>query len=187
MHAAIDAFLSRHELLRHGCERLAEDFRRIAALDASGASGAEMVVRSGYAVLALASSMVMELLEHSVDCPVSDSDQRLDAALHVLRDNVSRRLSVQEVALQAGTSERNLRRLFRKHCNCAVVGKANELRMQEAARMVATMPFIKIEAVALACGFDAVSDFSMAFKRFHGVSPGSYRNSGGTVRVPVGR
>ncbi|MCF7942693.1 MAG: AraC family transcriptional regulator [Spirochaetia bacterium] len=110
-----------------------------------------------------------------------DSDPRLEMALHFMRDNARRRLTIDEIANYACTSPRTLRRLMQDSCSMTVVQRCLLIRLQESARYLIAHPERSIAEVSHHFDFESPSDFGRVFRKVYEMSPGTYRTAKGTT------
>jgi transcriptional regulator GlxA family with amidase domain len=82
-----------------------------------------------------------------------------------------------ELARLAGVSARQLERLFARHVGESVGERYRRIRLLQADQLLKTTS-LSATAVAIACGFRSSSQFSRAFKAFHGASPVKARQPG---------
>ncbi|WP_405057287.1 AraC family transcriptional regulator [Kribbella sp. NBC_01505] len=147
---------------------------------------------SGYnAVLgALGGTLVLETARaFALDDDLAVEPVRRDRGLLVveamqrhLRDNLSRPITVRDVAAVVHLSERHAERLFTQQTGASIMATLWRLRLELAAQLLLD-PALTVTAVARACGYSDVRPFSTAFKRHYGRTPGEHRRSGGTEFV----
>ena len=120
-----------------------------------------------------------------------DFEERLDhgdaAVLRVqawLADHASMPSPVEAMAEQAGLPERSFERRFRAATGHSPLSYVQQLRIQQAKRMLARTR-LSVEDVAWRVGYEDASAFHRLFKRITRVTPGRYRRKMG-VRVPYG-
>jgi AraC-like DNA-binding protein len=99
-----------------------------------------------------------------------------------LRDNLSRPITVRDVAAAAHLSERHAERLFRQQTGASIMSTLRRLRLELAAQLLLD-PAVTVTEVARACGYSDVRPFSTAFRRHYGRTPGEHRRTGGTEFV----
>lgn len=102
--------------------------------------------------------------------------RKVETALSFYTEFLAQRPQISEVAAAVHLSTSHLRRLFwqvRKESPQATFMK---LKMQRAMHLLAEGD-MKLEVVALGCGFSSASDFCRAFKAQHKVSPDAWRRS----------
>ncbi|MBU0557951.1 MAG: AraC family transcriptional regulator [Alphaproteobacteria bacterium] len=101
-------------------------------------------------------------------------DSGIHAAAHLIRENLGRHLSSEELARAAALSETSLHRQFRKFFGTTPARFANKLRITEAKhRLRQTRD--PIEILAFELGFSDASHFSREFRKTTGESPAEYR------------
>jgi transcriptional regulator GlxA family with amidase domain len=101
-------------------------------------------------------------------------------AIHRAQDAVAaqptRPWSVAALAREAGTSPRNLSRLFNEHAGCSVTDFVNRMRVALARELVAGSR-LDMETVAARAGFGSARQLCRAWGRFHATPPASVRAS----------
>lgn len=101
----------------------------------------------------------------------------MEAALHALHTQFSRPVSVRALASLAGVGERQFHRLFRKHTGMSPTEYAQNVRINEACRLLKTTDR-KIADIASAVGYHDLPFFNSLFKKITGVAPREYRKRG---------
>ena len=91
-------------------------------------------------------------------------------AEELMRKNLGRTLRIDEVARDLGTSHRQLQRIFAEVGNTTYRKRLREIRMLEAARMLARGDR-EAEDIARAVGYRSPQRFNRAFARVIGVQP----------------
>ena len=144
---------------------------------------------SGYstALAALGSTLVMETArafalddDLAVEPVVRDRGLVVvEAMLRHLRDNLSRPITVRDVAAVAHLSERHAERLFQQQTGASIMSTLRRLRLELAAQLLLD-PAVTVTEVARSCGYSDVRPFSTAFRRHYGRTPGEHRRTGGT-------
>ncbi|MGW1345516.1 helix-turn-helix domain-containing protein [Kribbella sp. NPDC002412] len=144
---------------------------------------------SGYssALAALGSTLVMETARaFALDDDLAVEPVRRDrgplvveAMQRHLRDNISRPITVRDVAAVAHLSERHAERLFHQQTGASIMSTLRRLRLELAAQLLLD-PSLTVTDVARACGYSDVRPFSTAFRRRYGRTPGNHRRTGGT-------
>ena len=99
---------------------------------------------------------------------------RVKAASEYIRENLNKKISVQDVAQAALTNPTTLSYTFTKVLGISVGEYIVQMRMTEGARLLQCTNY-KIKEVAAKCGYESEFYFSSAFKRFHGMSPSQYK------------
>jgi AraC family transcriptional regulator of arabinose operon len=139
---------------------------------ALGALGATLVLETARA-FALDEDLAVEPVRRDRGPLVVEAMQR-----H-LRDNLSRPITVRDVAAAAHLSERHAERLFTQQTGASIMSTLRRLRLELAAQLLLD-PTLTITDVARSCGYSDVRPFSTAFRRKYGRTPGDHRRAGGT-------
>ncbi len=144
---------------------------------------------SGYSAVlsALGGALVLETARaFALDDDLAVEPVRRDRGLLVveamqrhLRDNLSRPITVRDVAAVVHLSERHAERLFTQQTGASIMATLWRLRLELSAQLLLD-PALTVTEVARACGYSDVRPFSTAFKRHYGRTPGEHRRSGGT-------
>jgi LacI family transcriptional regulator len=96
-------------------------------------------------------------------------------ALEFMRSEFRNGLVLDEVYEHVGLSKRGLEKAFKRHLADSPASVLRQIRLNFAKRSL-TQTNIKIEALALECGYSNSSNLSHAFNREIGMSPQDYRN-----------
>jgi AraC-like DNA-binding protein len=96
-----------------------------------------------------------------------------------IRENYTRKLSLEEIAGVSGLSAPYFSTIFREEMGENLSAYLNRLRVEKAAGLL-TEGKAALNEIAEACGFEDQSWFSKIFKNYMGTSPGRYREQGGT-------
>jgi AraC-like DNA-binding protein len=95
-----------------------------------------------------------------------------------IRENYTRKLSLEEIAGVSGLSAPYFSTIFREEMGENLSAYLNRLRVEKAAGLL-TEGKAALNEIAEACGFEDQSWFSKIFKNYMGTSPGRYREQGG--------
>jgi AraC-like DNA-binding protein len=114
-------------------------------------------------------------------------DHRLRAAISMMRENVSEKFTLDEIANRVGLSRAHLFTLFRDQLNTTPQVFWSAVRVEEAMRRLISRGE-SLTSVALDLGFSAPSNFSRFFKEHTGVTPSTFRRaaSGATPSTVTG-
>lgn len=104
-------------------------------------------------------------------------DGRIRKALDFIDDRLTEKLLIDDVAEAVGLSPSRLAHLFREETGETVQGHIEARRMQMAADLLRRTSF-PIKQVAMSAGFESQFYFSQRFRRWMGVSPLQFRQSG---------
>lgn len=109
------------------------------------------------------------LFKHLLEAP----DQQTRSYIDLMRQNYRSERPVAELAASMGYSTEYFIRTFKKHLGVSPHQYAISLRMSDAVRMLTTDA--TLEEIARAIGYVDDHSFSNAFRRYYGISPGTYR------------
>jgi AraC-like DNA-binding protein len=125
-------------------------------------------------------SIISEAVSHHAEIDGRAHDSTLDAATKRALDTLALRfteeLSVDDLAAAAGTSSRNLSRLFSQHLGVTPKQMLIRYRVHEACRLLRDTQ-LSVTDVAFESGFGSLSRFIEAFRSQVGVLPSDYRGS----------
>ena len=102
-------------------------------------------------------------------------------ALDLMRREFKSGLELEEVYEFSGISKRGLEKAFKRHLNDSPAVVLRRIRLDYAKNCLSRTD-IKIESIAVDCGYSNSSNLSHAFNREIGISPQEYRN---TYRSPL--
>jgi len=108
-------------------------------------------------------------------------DPRIAAAMGIIRDRASDRLTVDELAQQMGVSRRTLERRFHEVLGRGIESEMRRVRLQRA-RQLLSETSLPLREVAEAAGFGDVFYFSTAFRKAENMSPGQWRQQNRNVK-----
>jgi AraC-like DNA-binding protein/ligand-binding sensor protein len=97
-----------------------------------------------------------------------------------IRENLSRKINLNEIANVVGLSAPYFSTIFKEEMGENLSRYINRLRVEKASKMLLETNFTLSEISSLCC-FEDQSWFSKIFKSFTGISPGKYRSQGGTM------
>lgn len=100
----------------------------------------------------------------------------VNKAIAYMKENISRRIELKELASHSHLSVSQLSLLFRKRIACSPIEHLNNLRIQKACQML-DMTDHKVKDIAEALGYSDPLYFSRSFSRSLGISPRQYRNN----------
>ncbi|MEU7177993.1 helix-turn-helix domain-containing protein [Streptomyces celluloflavus] len=119
-------------------------------------------------------------------CTRSPAATRLSPAVvamqRYLADNLSRPMTVRDVAAAVHLSARHAERLFRHETGGSLMATLRRMRLDLGAALLLDAG-TSVTEVAQACGYANVRAFSTAFRRLYGHSPLAHRALEGTVHL----
>jgi AraC-like DNA-binding protein len=100
----------------------------------------------------------------------------------IIKSNLTRKISLREVAKRAGLSAPYFSTIFKEEMGENLSKYINRQRVEKASRMLLETD-ISLSEISNACCFDDQSWFSKIFKSFTGISPSKYRSQGGKINI----
>lgn len=125
----------------------------------------------GYVVLS-----AWHLFQSAADIPASDLHPAVENAARLIRNHDSR-LSLTELAQQAGLSAPRLSRLFKQQTGQPLAEFRNRHRVNQFLKIYSTGQRVTMLTAALEAGFGSYPQFHRVFTRLMGKSPQAYRRS----------
>ncbi|WP_344050595.1 AraC family transcriptional regulator [Microbacterium lacus] len=137
----------------------------------SDRAGARDIVR-GYV------ETLVRVICQQLDTPSYGSERSplVLAAIHMLRNNLSRRVSIREIALACGVGDSTLARRFVEEVGQSPAAFHRLLRLDAARERLAARD-ASVTDIALACGFNSAQHLSTALKRETGLTPSEWRRN----------
>jgi AraC-like DNA-binding protein len=137
---------------------------------------------------ALADLIVESLDQEEVLYLPTSRHPLVDKAIQFTTDHQSEAITLNDVCLATGTSQRSLRRAFATETGMPWRQYLLQSRLLHAMALLA-QPQPNVLGVALEVGFDSMSGFARAFRRYTGETPLAYRQRvltlGGTSNIDV--
>ncbi len=104
-----------------------------------------------------------------------ENDRVISAAVHFMRENIEKRLSLKQMADFVGYSTSHFSHIFQSKMHQSPGTFFNQLKVDEAAVLLTTTQ-MKINQICFKVGFDDPYYFSRLFTKVKGMSPVKYRN-----------
>lgn len=98
-----------------------------------------------------------------------------DDAIHFMRENIHKRITLTEISNHVGFSESHFSTLFRKKTGFSPLNYLTQLKIQQACHFL-DFSDMKINQISMSIGFDDPFYFSRIFTKTMGVSPSEYRS-----------
>lgn len=105
---------------------------------------------------------------------LGSNDKNVMAALKYIDENLTRRITVDDIAAAVHISRDHLAHSFKREISRSVIDYVNERRMLLARSMIRSGE-MSLSDISDTLGYDSYSYFSRVFKRYFGVSPIKYR------------
>jgi AraC-like DNA-binding protein len=135
-------------------------------------------IPDAFAASARAYELVMLLAAEARHAqPAEAARPGIERARRYAEERLSRALSVDELAREAGLSRHHFSRLFARQHGLAPTAWLIEQRVKEAARLLRSTK-LPLKAIAAQCGFPNANYLGRVFRRHTGVPPAAYRRSG---------
>jgi AraC family transcriptional regulator, glycine betaine-responsive activator len=96
--------------------------------------------------------------------------------VQLMEANVAEPLALAELAYLAGSSPRQLQRLFRKNLGTSPLRHYLELRLQKARELLRHTD-LPLARIAAECGFRSAARFSKAYRDVYRMAPGAERRA----------
>ena len=131
----------------------------------------------------LASLRYLRQYRRSVGCDASAGSRPLrtnkdivvvDAAVRYMKENIERRITLQDILDYVGYSSTRFYTLFKKQKGCGPLSYFNRLKMEYACHML-KVTNLHVNQICYKVGFEDSLYFSRLFSRIMGMSPSEYR------------
>ncbi len=99
---------------------------------------------------------------------------RVQKVVHLIQKDLSRRLTLSDMAQAVNISPAHLRALFRAEIGMTPVQYQKKLRLLEAKRLLEST-FLNVQEVMVRVGLSDDSHFVRDFKKLYGYTPAQYR------------
>lgn len=103
-----------------------------------------------------------------------DGMLRIHEICRYVKSNFKRNITLEEAASHASLTPQAFCRYFKKHTGLTFVSYINELRIQEACRLITSERYESIGLVAYNSGFNSITNFNRVFRTVTGFSPKEY-------------
>ncbi|HHY98183.1 MAG TPA: helix-turn-helix domain-containing protein [Firmicutes bacterium] len=95
-------------------------------------------------------------------------------AIQYMKENLSSRLTIEDVAGAVNISPSYLSHLFKEEMGCSIMDYLTQLRLEEAKRLLLD-PCFNVASVSEMVGYSDPANFSKAFKKAEGITPSIYK------------
>lgn len=122
-------------------------------------------------------SLVARELKPLSIASVSGNDDgylRIHEVCRYIKENFRRTITLEEAADHANLTPQAFCRYFKKHTGLTFVGYLNELRIQEACKLITAQRYESMGLVAYNSGFNSITNFNRVFRSITGFSPKEY-------------
>ncbi|MCR5290402.1 MAG: response regulator [Treponema sp.] len=119
-----------------------------------------------------------EPIVYAADMQVANyKDHIIENVQDFIKTNITKRLSLNDIAQEFGFTPNYVSQLFAKSCKIGFVEYVTNEKITAAKRMIVQSPDIKIYELADRLGFESAFYFSTVFKKIEGCSPKEYKES----------
>lgn len=105
----------------------------------------------------------------------SDFPEIVSMAIHYMRENLHRKVKIEEIAAYAGFSVSHFSALFHQKTGFSPISYLTHLKIQQACHYL-DFTDMKVNQVSMKIGFDDPFYFSRTFRKEMNISPAEYRN-----------
>jgi YesN/AraC family two-component response regulator len=127
-----------------------------------------------FANVAYASMALWGLFGRMIFPNASKESDVLEKSVQYMHDNLSKELSLSEIAIQSRLSPSRFSTLFKQHFETSPIDYLIHLRIQRACRYL-QLSGMKIHEIAKQVGYEDPYYFSRVFSRVMGMSPSHFR------------
>lgn len=103
-----------------------------------------------------------------------DQNDTITASIHFMKENIEKKLSLQEIATHTGYSSSHFSVLFSKRTGYAPLAYFNQLKIQQACQLL-DFTDMKVNQVCFKIGIEDTYYFSRLFSKIMGMSPRDYK------------
>ena len=153
-------------------EKLKDSLDRLDASISDTEFGAELMRGTLLAQLMVQLNRIMQR-DSSRENTTAEQCGKISAALSYINENITGKLSVDELAAMCYLSRYHFMRLFKQQTGCTVHNYIRQKRLVLAARLI--REGMSASSAAAECGFTDYSAFHRAFSQTFGVSPGKIK------------
>jgi AraC-like DNA-binding protein len=101
--------------------------------------------------------------------------KRMSVVFEYSISNFNKEIRLDEIAAKAAMTKNAFCKYFKKRTNKTYITFLNEMRIEEACKLLLTNKEAPIAEVAESCGFKNISNFNRKFKQIKGVTPSRFR------------
>ena len=106
----------------------------------------------------------------------SEEDPRLTIAKQYIEDNICQSISVSELASHCYISEKQLERIFESECGLTVMKYVRKMKCSQIEKMLSDTT-LSLRQISDKMNFNNEYHFNSFFKKYAGMSPGTYRKT----------
>ena len=122
----------------------------------------------------LSISLLRSALERNIHLSPDKNNASILAALTYIDNNINRRITLQEAAAAAMLSPSYFSALFKSYTGYSLIDYTNAKRIKLASKILLNNPSSSISEIAMHVGFNNMSNFNRAFRKYAGCTPSEY-------------
>ncbi len=115
-----------------------------------------------------------------------DIDRTVQRLMYIMNEEkafADEEISLSQLADELDIRPQQLSQILNEKLNKNFSGFVNEFRIEEAKKMLLEEPNRSILSIGIAVGFNSATSFNLAFSRYEGCSPGTYRKN--NLKQPI--
>lgn len=101
-------------------------------------------------------------------------ERKIEYALEYMKENMTRKISVNDLSRAAGVCQSRLYQLFRFHLDDSPTQVLKRLRLKRATQLLSTTN-LNVQEIRCQIGYGDDSHFARDFKKMYGMTPLQYR------------
>ena len=125
-------------------------------------------------VVLLAISLLRFASNNSINLTPTKCNPSMCAALTYIDNNLSQHITLQDVASAAMLSPSYFSSSFKRYTGYSLIDYTNAKRVRLASKLLLNDPNASIAEIALRVGFNNISNFNRAFRKYIGCTPSEY-------------
>ena len=128
-------------------------------------------------IVILSISLQRSARERNIPLDPVKNNASILAALAYIDDNLGQRITLQDAANAAMLSPSYFSALFKSYTGYSLIDYTNAKRIELASKILLSNPTPSVSAVAMRVGFNNMSNFNRAFRKYAGCTPREYLSS----------
>lgn len=125
-------------------------------------------------IVILSISLQRAAMERNIHLGPNKNNVSILAALSYIDSNINQRITLQDAANAAMLSPSYFSALFKSYTGYSLIDYTNAKRIELASKTLLSEPNSSVSAVAMGVGFNNMSNFNRAFRKYAGCTPREY-------------
>jgi len=125
-------------------------------------------------VVLLAISLLRFAAHNNIQLTPTKCNPSMCAALTYIDNNISQHITLRDVAAAAMLSPSYFSASFKRYTGYSLIDYTNAKRIRIASKMLMNNPNVSISEIAIQVGFNNISNFNRAFRKYIGCTPSEY-------------